>query len=82
MSEKSEQLELIDGATCLLADMREEFRAEILRLHGPEGLVLWLRSSWDPADYLDPSLPPLAERGELVYSKSANMGTPSRGTSK
>lgn len=64
----SEPIRLIDGATCLLDDLREADRAEFARLHGHAALVEKLRSSWDPADYLDPSLPPLAERDKLESS--------------
>jgi len=63
----SEPIQLIEGVACF-DYFREESRAEVVRRHGPEGLVSWLRASWDPADYLDPSLPPLAERDAPVRS--------------
>ncbi len=61
-SEPSEPIALVDGASCLLHEFREAFRAEFAQLHGQEALLQQLRNSWDPADYLDPLLPPLEQR--------------------
>ncbi len=62
MSEPSEPIALVDGASCLLHEFREAFGAEFAQLHGQEALHQQLRNSWDPADYLDPLLPPLEQR--------------------